>query len=99
MNTWGTVFERVSTPRTVALLTCVALAFFATGGSLFHQHTMGPDTACHLCQALHLPAIAAAHLDLSLTPQIISWYCLLPLRAAPSDSFSLHHAGRAPPTA
>jgi hypothetical protein len=85
--------------RGLALLACVALLFFAAGGSLFHQHTNGPDTVCHICQALHMPALAAARLDLVSAPQIITRYSSLPQHAAPSNSFSLHRAGRAPPSA
>ena len=83
----------------MALLGSAALLYFAAGGSLFHQHTNAPDTACHLCQALHMPALAAARLDLAGTPQTITWYSSLPQHAAASNSFSLHRAGRAPPTA
>src|SRR6266480_5251722 len=85
--------------RALALLASLALLYFAAGGSLFHQHTSGPDTACHICQVLHMPALAAARLDLVSTPQIITRYSSLPRHAAPSDSFSLHRSGRAPPTA
>jgi len=83
----------------MALLACVALLYFAAGGSLFHQHTNGPDTACHICQALHMPALAAARLDLVSTPQTVIWFSSVAQHASPSDSFSLHRAGRAPPTA
>jgi len=83
----------------MALLACLALLYFAAGGSLFHEHTNGPDGACHVCQALHLPTLVAARLDLVSAPQVITWYTSLPLHAAPSDAFSLHRAGRAPPTA
>jgi len=93
------IFGRTNLRRALAVLACAALLYFAAGGSLFHQHTNGPDTACHLCQALHMPALAAARLDLVSTPQIITWYFSLPQHTAPSDSFSLHRAGRAPPTA
>jgi hypothetical protein len=99
MHAEGTIFGRTIVSRGLALLACAALLFFAAGGSLFHQHTNGPDTVCHICQALHMPALAAARLDLSSTPQIITRYSSLPQHAAPSDSFSLHRAGRAPPTA
>jgi hypothetical protein len=85
--------------RGLALLACAALLYFAAGGSLLHEHSKGPDTACHICQALHMPTLAAARLDLISTPEIVSWYCSLPQHAAPSDSFALHHAGRAPPSA
>jgi hypothetical protein len=97
---WGiSIFGQRVVRRGLALLACAALLYFAAGGSLFHQHTNGPDTACHICQALHLPALAAARLDLVSAPQIITWYFSLPQHAAPSNSFSLHRAGRAPPTA
>jgi hypothetical protein len=87
------------TRRALALLACAAMLYFAVGGALLHQHTNGPDTACHICQALHMPALAAARLDLANTPQLVTWYSSLPQHTAPSDSFALHHSGRAPPTA
>jgi len=68
-----------------ALLACVALLYFAAGGSLFHQHTTGPDNACHICQALHMPALAAARLDFSSTPQIITWF-FFGTRGAPAQA-------------
>jgi len=51
-----------------------------------------------MCQALHMPALAAARLDLGSTPQIITWYSSLPQHAAPSDCFLCIAPGRAPPT-
>ncbi len=97
---WGvSIFGRRLVRRALAVLACAALLFFAAGGSFLHKHTNGPDTACHICQALHLPALTAARLDLVSTPQIITWYSSLPQPAAPRNSFSLYHAGRAPPTA
>jgi hypothetical protein len=94
-----TIFGRTTAHRALAVLACAALLYFAAGGSFLHEHTNGPDTACHICQALHMPALAAARLDLLSAPQIVTWYSSLPHHAAPSDSFSLHRAGRAPPTA
>ena len=99
MKTQGTIFGGMLVRRALALLACAALLYFAAGGSLFHQHTNGPDTACHICQALHMPLLAAARLELVSTPQIVTWYSSLPQNAAPSNSFSLHRAGRAPPAA
>jgi len=99
MNPQGAKLDSTIVRRALALLACAALLYFAAGGSLFHEHTNGPDTACHICQALHMPALAAARLDFSSNPQIITWFSSLPRHAAPSDSFSLHRAGRAPPTA
>jgi hypothetical protein len=81
------------------VLGCAVLLFFAAGGQFLHQHQGGPETVCHVCQALHMPALAIASLDLVATPELIAWYSSLPLHAAPDDSFAFHRASRAPPTA
>src|SRR5437879_4256214 len=98
MHLQGTICGAVAARRIFALIACSALLFFALGATLPHGHTQGPDNACHVCQALHMPALAAARLDLANTAQIVTWYFSLPQPAAPSDSISLHRAGRAPPT-
>jgi len=99
MHPQEAIFGRTVARHALALVACAALLYFAAGGSLFHQHTNGSENACHICQALHIPALAAARLDLVSTPELVTWYSSLPQHAAPSDSFSLHRAGRAPPTA
>jgi hypothetical protein len=99
MDPQGTIFGRASVRRALAVVAFAALLFFAGGGSFLHQHTDGSDTACHICQALHMPALSAARLDLVSSLQIVIWTSSLPQHAAPSDSFSLHRAGRAPPRA
>src|SRR5207249_11934966 len=99
MRLQGTICGAVAARRIFALVACGALLYFALGASLPHGHAQGPDNACHICQALHIPTLAAARLDLSSTPQIVTWYSSAPQHSAPSDSFSLHRAGRAPPTA
>ncbi len=99
MHPQEAIFGRTVAHRALALVACAALLYFAAGGSLFHQHTNGSENACHICQALHMPTLAAARLDLVSTPQMVTWYSSLPQHVAPSDSFSLHRAGRAPPTA
>jgi len=99
MDPQEAIFGRRVVHRALALLACAALLYFVAGGSLFHHHTNGSENACHICQALHMPALAAARLDLVGTPQIVTWYSSLPRHTAPSNFFSLHRAGRAPPTA
>jgi len=99
MHLGKTIFERTTAQRALAILACAALLYFAAGGSFLHEHAKGPDTACHVCQALHLPTLAPAPLDLVSTPELVTWFASLPLQAAPSDSFVLHRAGRAPPSA
>jgi hypothetical protein len=93
------IFGRTAVRRGLALLACAALLYFYAGGSFLHQHTNGPDTTCHICQALHMPALAAARLDFVGTPELVTWYSSLPHHEAPTDSFSPHRASRAPPTA
>lgn len=93
------VSERKWLRRGVALAACVVLLYFAAGGSLFHQHTGGPENACHICQSLHMPVLAASSLSLVVTPEFVARHSSLPHHAAPSASFSLHRASRAPPFA
>src|SRR5258707_6054399 len=93
------IFGGTTARRSMALLACVALLYFAAGGSLFHRHTNGPDTACHICQALHMPALAAAPLGLARTPPVVTSYSFVPRHASASESFFLHRARRAAPTA
>jgi hypothetical protein len=95
----GSISGRVFRRRALAVLACAVLLYFAAGGSLFHQHTTGPENACHICQSLHLPVLAAAALDLAAAPELIARFTSIPTQAVPSNSFSLHRAGRAPPSA
>jgi len=97
---WGIrIFRGTVVRRALALIACSASLYFALGATLPHGHAQGPDSACHVCQTLHMPALAAARLDLIGTPQTVTWYLSLPQHRAPNDSFSLYRAGRAPPTA
>jgi hypothetical protein len=99
MQQGRTIFGRGMARRALAVLACAVLLYFAAGGSLLHQHKSGPDTACHICQSLHMPVLAAAALDLVAAPELIARYTSLPQNASPSNSFSLHRASRAPPSA
>jgi hypothetical protein len=99
MTSQGTISRGTRTHRVLALLGCAVLLFFAAGGTFLHHHQGGPETACHICQTLHMPALAAASLDLVSTPGPITWYSSILPHAAPEDSFALHRASRAPPTA
>ena len=96
MQSLGTIFGHQRTRRALAILGCLALLYFTAGATL-HHHTNGPETACHICQALHMPALAAAPLALIPQAQQVTWHASLPQHATPSDSFALHRASRAPP--
>ena len=93
------IFARSDRRAVFAMLACAALLFFAAGGSLLHEHSHGPDATCHLCQALHLPALAAARLNLSPALEMVAWYSSLPRHLVLSEPFSLDRASRAPPLA
>jgi len=97
MDTWGLSLKQRGLHRALAVLGCVALLYFAAGGTLLHHHTGGPETACQICQALHAPALAAAPVKLIPEAQQVAWHAALPESAVPSDSFALHRASRAPP--
>lgn len=84
---------------TTALLAIAAMLFLASGLTILHLHQDGPETTCHICQALHMPALAAERLDDLAAPERVSWNLSLPDEAAPSDTFGLNHASRAPPSA
>lgn len=99
MTRVGKTSTRVLLRRAVALAACAVLLYFAAGGSLLHQHTGGPENACHVCQSLHVPVLTAAPLNLVATPELVARYFSLPQDGAPSESFSLHRASRAPPQA
>ena len=94
------IFGKVTARRALALLAGLALFYFAAGGSFLHEHKDGRgDTPCHVCQALHMPALAAANAAPISVPEFVSWYLTQPVHAAPCEAFSIHHAGRAPPRA
>jgi hypothetical protein len=99
MKMQKSLFEQTFSRRAAAILGCAVLIFFTAGGTFLHHHQGGPNTACHICQTLHMPALAAAspHLNHTLAP--LTWYFSLPLREVPQDSFALHRASRAPPSA
>jgi hypothetical protein len=82
----------------LALLGCGVLLFFAAGGTFLHHHQAGSEKVCPICQTLHMPALAAASLDLVTTPAPSTWYSSILQHAAPEDTFALHRASRAPPT-
>jgi len=94
------IFNKITARRALALLAGIALFYFAAGGAFLHEHKDGRgDTPCHVCQALHLPALTPANAASIVIPEFVSWYHSQPTHAAPCEAFSIHHAGRAPPVA
>jgi hypothetical protein len=100
MSLWSTKPGHEFGRRALALLACAMLLYFAAGGAFLHEHKDGRgDTPCHVCQALHLPALAPANVSSVSVPEFFSWYLSQPVHAAPCEAFSFHRAGRAPPRA
>ena len=94
------IFAKMNVRRALALLAGMALLYFAAGGAFLHAHKDGSgDTPCHVCQALHMPALAPAGAASIAIPEFVSWYLTQPIHPAPCEAFSIHHAGRAPPAA
>jgi hypothetical protein len=81
-----------------AVLLCVAVLYFAAGGSYLHRHTGGHETVCHVCQSLHAPALATAAGLLVAALEITGGHEAPPIQASALNEVSLHHAGRAPPS-
>src|SRR5260370_7550843 len=98
MTSEGTISRGTIAHRALAVLGCAVLLFFAAGGTYLHQHQGGPDTVCHVCQALHMPALAAASLDLVTIPGPITWHSSILRHAAPEHSCALPRPSPAPPT-
>src|SRR5438094_9036900 len=98
MHLQGTICGAVAARRIFALVACGALLYFALGATLPHGHAQGPDNACHVCQALHMPALAAARPDVVSTALIDTRGVSLPHQVATTDSSYLHRVGLGPLT-
>ena len=92
-NSWGRLAE-----RTAAAAVCLALLYFAAGGSFLHAHKSGPETVCHVCQSLHAPALAVSPGGLALYLQLGGWHQARPMALPRIDEFRSHRFGRAPPS-
>jgi hypothetical protein len=92
-------FLKVPWRRASAMLICLALLYFASGGSFLHQHHGAPDTVCHVCQSLHAPVLTVAFAGIACAPQISGWHDSRPVVIAALDEFSVLRSGRAPPSA
>ncbi|MGH9743569.1 MAG: hypothetical protein ACRD51_14585 [Candidatus Acidiferrum sp.] len=93
------IFGRTAASRALAVLACAVLLYFGAGGGFLHQHTGGPETPCHICQSVHVPALAAAALDLVAAPELIARFFSPPQNISTNNCFSPHRASRAPPSA
>jgi hypothetical protein len=82
-----------------AALLCLALLYFAGGGSYLHKHNGGPDNTCHVCHSLHAPALTASFSGIASAPQISGWHDLHRVVVGARDEVSQLRSGRAPPSA
>ena len=99
MASEGEMLKGLTLRRFAAVLGCLALLYFAAGGAFLHHHSGGADTACHVCQSLHAPVLAAAPLALFQQNQQVTRHVAPAAKASPLDSCALHRASRAPPSA
>lgn len=81
-----------------AVLLCLAVFYFAAGGSFLHRHASGQETVCHVCQSLHAPVLATASGLLVAAPEVTGWHEARTIQASALDEVSLDHSGRAPPS-
>ena len=81
-----------------AVLLCLAVLYFAAGGSFLHRHASGQETVCHVCQSLHAPALATTAGLLVAAPEAAGWHETGAIQASALNEVSLHYAGRAPPS-
>lgn len=100
MKSARTIHGKLTARRALALLAGLALFYFAAGGAYLHEHKDGRgDTPCHVCQSVHVPALAAATSAPVPAPEFVYGYLSQPVHGTPSEASSIHHAGRAPPRA
>jgi hypothetical protein len=98
MEKKGSSLSARALQRFGAVLLCLAVLYFAAGGSFLHRHTGGQETVCHVCQSLHAPALATPNGLLVATPEITGRHESRAIQASALNEVSLHHAGRAPPS-
>src|SRR5882672_6445947 len=79
--------------RIGATLICLALLYFAGGGSFLHQHHGAPDTVCHVCQSLHAPALTVIFSGIASAPQITGWHDSAAIFIVALNEFSILRAG------
>src|SRR5262249_4657641 len=91
--------RRMNWRQRLAVFSCLALLYFAAGGAFLHHHTGGSEngTPCHVCQALHMPALAAAPVRVVPAAQQVGWHEVEQLYVAVSGLVYLPRALRAPP--
>jgi hypothetical protein len=99
MKSWGSKPAGMKLRRIGAALLCLALLYFAGGGSFLHEHHGAPDTVCHVCQSLHAPVLTVTFSGIASAPEISGWHDSRPVFTAALDEVSLLRPGRAPPSA
>src|SRR5262249_26323569 len=92
------LLRKMTARRAMAAFAALALLCFAAGGTFLHEHKAGrSDTPCHVCQSLHLPALAAISGLVLDAPQVDLKQLAEVAVASSNDSLAFPHAGRAPP--
>jgi hypothetical protein len=98
MEKKGSLLSTRALKRYGAALLCLAVFYFAAGGSFLHRHTGGQETVCHVCQSLHAPALATTAGLLVAAPAVAGPHEARASEASARNEVSPLHAGRAPPS-
>jgi hypothetical protein len=85
--------------QALAILGCVVLLYVASGVAFLHHHSNGPETACHVCQALHAPALAVSPHDLIPGAHQVARSSSTTALFNVTNFVASHRTPRAPPTA
>jgi hypothetical protein len=83
--------------RSLALVALAAIFFLASGATLIHKHSPGPENPCHFCQMAHAPALAPSIPTLLDEPQTLARFSAAPQLSSGSEAFEFPRASRAPP--
>ena len=83
----------------LGLLTLLMLLYVVSGVAFLHHHSKGPETTCHVCQALHAPALAFSPNDLIPAAHQVARSSSTTELFNVTNFVASHRTPRAPPTA
>jgi hypothetical protein len=85
--------------QALAIFSCVVLLYVASGVAFLHHHSNGPETACHICHALHAPALTVSPHDLIPAAHQVARSSSTTALFNVTNFVASHRTPRAPPTA
>src|SRR5271154_30293 len=73
--------------RALALVALAAILFLASGATLIHKHSPGPETPCLFCQMAPPPPLAPSTPPLLDEPQTLARFSAAPQLTSASEPF------------